>query len=237
VAVNNPSARLPFETAPVQKTIKVGTDSTGILEFPVYHDLTVVESAWLNSNGSTKTAFTFTARLALKIAHQEKVKPIDAHMFVTQVLAAAMGAEMDATPEQSDWLVKYARELEETAMKVLEISVSQQNLLVTTIIKHRLQGMDDWAPTDTSNLPSELCEEIYKFALAEQSRGSYETLPDTEETLADMLGKLQTEATTARQQPSTGEPSTTSSENSAPEIPTTPESDSDPSDPETSSTP
>lgn len=215
----------------------VGNERTGILEFPVYHDLTVNESAWLNSNGSTKTAFTFTSKLALKISRAEKVKPIDAHMFVTQVLAAAMGAEMDATPKQSDWLVKYARDLEDTAMKVLEVSVSQQNLLVTTVIKHRLKGMEDWAPSDTNGLPSELCEEVYKFALAEQSRGSYDTLPETEETLADMLGKLQTELTTANQHPSTGEPSTTNSENSAPEILTTPDNGSDGSELKTSSTP
>lgn len=233
MAVNNPVARLPFETAPVQKTVKIGTEATGILEFPVYHDLTVNESAWMHSQGSTKTAFTYTSRLALKIARAEKVKPIDSHLFITQVLAAAMGAPTDLPDEQNQWLVKYARDLEETAMKVLEVSVAQQNLLATVVIKFRLEGMEEWSPTDTSNLPSELCEEIYKFALAEQSRDQYEELPQTEESLAEMLGKLQTEANQARQPPSTGAPSTTSSENSAPEIPTTPPADSDGSEPVT----
>lgn len=223
-----PVSKLPFVTAPVQKTVKIGNERTGILEFPVYNDLTVQEAAWLQANAGAKTAFQHTSRLALKIARQEKVKPVESHAFVARVMAAAMGTPVEFNSREEEWTVRYVRELEECGMNVLETSIATQNNLVTCVIRHRLPGMEDWSPSDTTGLPSELCDEIYAFAISEQNRGTYDDIQEAQDDLAEMLGKLRTEPTKSPEE-STGEPSTTSSESSTPETPTSPSTASAPS--------
>lgn len=186
-------ARLPFKTSPTIETKEIGNERTGILEFPVYKDLTVSESAWLAAQNAETNAFSYTSKLALKISKIESVKPLNAHHFVAKVLAKAMGAHAELTEKEEEWTVKYVRELEQTAMKVVEISLIQQNLIVTTVIRHRLDGMGDWTITDTAKLPNELVEEIYKFAQSEKNHGVPVTVEEANEEMEDALKKLKTE--------------------------------------------
>ena len=180
---------LPFITKPQTETIVLGTERTGTLEFPVYNDLTVTEAAWMAANGAQKSAFAYTSKCALKIAREENAKPIDTHGFVSKVLAAAMGAtHIQWTDEENTWQVKYLRELEECAFKVLEVSVIEQQLLVTCMIRHRLPNMQGWIGEDTANLPSELCEQIYEFALKEKNRGVPDTIEDAVSEVSEMDG-------------------------------------------------
>lgn len=217
------AAVLPFITQPQTDTIVLGSERTGTLEFPVYNDLTVTEAAWMAANGAQKSAFAYTSKCALKIAREENAKPIDTHAFVSKVLAAAMGAtQMQWEEREQTWQVKYLRELEECAFKVLEVSVIEQQLLVTCMIRHRLPDMQHWIGEDTAKLPSELCEQIYEFALKEKNRGVSETVEDAVSEVNEMLGKSRTERIEAQITP-TGEPSTTPAETSTPETPTSPE--------------
>lgn len=213
--------KLPFITSPKVETRVIGNDRTGTLEFPVYGDLTVNEAAWLTANSGGKTAFTYTSKLALKIAKLERVKPLDSHAFVAKVLATAMGTGgLTLDEKEQAWSVRYVRDLEECALHVLEASTRTQNALVTCVIRHRLPNMTDWLPEDTANLPSELCEEIFKFAIEERDRNEAGLTPEeaVQET-EEMLGKYKTEVMTTLEAP-TGEPSASSSESSTPETPT-----------------
>jgi hypothetical protein len=195
--------------------VVLGNERTGTLEFPVYNDLTITETAFMAANGAKNTAFTYTSKTALKIARVENAKPIDTHNFVSKVLVASMGGQVNFTEVELAWQVKYIRELEETAFKVLELSVMQQQVLVTCVIRHRLPGMHEWNPEDTASLPSELCEAIYEFALKEQGRGEDFDKEGAVEEVAEMLGKSKTEPTEESSTP-TGETSSTSSETSTP---------------------
>ena len=192
--IRYPVNRLPFKTAPEVTTREVGNERTGILVFPVYKDLTVNESAWLAQNTAEQNAFSYTSKIALKISKIEGCKPITAHHFVAKVLAKAMGANAELTDEEEGWTVKYVNELEQTALKVVEISIAQQNLIVTTLIRHRLPKMGAWTPSDTASLPAELVEEIYKFAQEEKNHGIPETIEETNKNMEDALKKLKTEA-------------------------------------------
>lgn len=218
-----PVTKLPFVTAPKTETRIVGNERCGQLEFPVYGDLTVNEAAWLTANSGGKTAFTFTSRLALKIARQEKAKPIDTHAFVAKILATAMGTGgLELNEKEQTWSVRYVQDLEECALNVLEASTRTQNALVTCVIRHRLPDMESWTPADTANLPSELCEAIFAFAVEERDRNAGSLSP--EEAVAEteeLLGKLRTEATKMVED-QTGPASTSSSESSTPATPTTP---------------
>lgn len=227
---------LPFETSPTVEEVVIGNERTGTLKFPVYHDLTVQESAWMGAEGSRKTAFAYTSKLALKIAREKHAKPIDTHSFVAKVLAAAMGAECEFDAKESDWQVEYVRDLEDCAFKVLEISVQQQQLLVTALIRHRLPGMEQWDARDTANMPSELCTMIYEFAMKEQARGEMvDPVKETVETVQELLGKSRTEPTPTPK-PSTGRKRSTRSGTSTPARKNSDPATSDDSAPDTSST-
>lgn len=230
--------KLPFVTSPKVETRLIGNDKIGVLEFPVYKDLTVNEAAWLTANSGGKTAFAYTSKLALKIAKNEKVKPLDAHGFVAKILASAMGTGgLELDEKEQSWSVRYVRDLEECALNVLEATTRTQNALVTCVIRHRLPNMEDWQPADTANLPSELCEEIFKFALEERDRGEGGVTPEeaAEET-EELLGKFRTEVMTTLKEP-TGEASTSSSESSTQQTPTSEEKTSATKKPATSSKP
>ena len=209
--------------------VTIGNERIGTLEFPVLGDLTVNEQSYLAANGAQKTAFAYTSRTALKIARAEKVEPIVAHNFVARVLGSAMGANLELDAVESQWVVKYVKDLEEAAMKVVEITSEQQTVLVTCLIRHRLPGMEEWTPADTRQISAELAEEIMKFAQVEQSRGKYQTAEEADEQMKDLLGKRLTEPGRTEQKPSTGPTSSTSSDISTPETPTSPTTDSDPS--------
>lgn len=221
MASSAPVTRLPFLTKPHVETRVIGTEATGTLEFPVYHDLTVSEAHWLAANGGGKSAFQFTSKCALYIARNEKCKPIDAHGFVAKILSMAMGNEtLDLSEDETTWSVKYVRELEECALGVLESTAMTQTALVTCIIRHRLDGMEDWLPSDTAKLPSDLCNAILEFAMEERDRGAKGPTP--EEAIAETeaaLGKLRSKVQPIANQ-STGPTSTTSSESSTQEAPT-----------------
>ena len=228
------SPRLPFNTEPTQRTVVLGNERTGTLEFPVYGDLTVNEQTWLASNGAEKTAFAYTSKAALKIARAEKVEPIVAHNFVARVLGSAMGAELELNETEAQWTVKYVRELEEAAMKVVEITTAQQSILVTCMIRHRLPGMSEWTPSDTSGISSELAEEIMKFAQVEQSRGEFQTPEEADAQMRELLGKQLKEPGRTVTKKSTGDPSSGSSKISTQEILTSLQNDSEVSEPDTS---
>lgn len=229
------AASLPFETGPEVKEVVIGNERTGTLRFPVYNDLTVQESAWMAAEGSRKTAFSETSKVALIIARKEKVKPIDAHSFVAKILTAAMGGEIEFSAKEMQWQLTYVRELEELAFKVLEISVAQQQMLVTAVIRHRLEGMSTWTVRDTANMSSELCEAIYEFAMKESSRGNSEDpVKETVEELQEMLGKSKTEPTKTRKG-STGRKRSTSAATTSPDEKSSAEKTSDDSPAATSS--
>ena len=223
---NPPISRLPFKTAPVIEQKPVGNERCGVLVFPVYHDLTVNETAWIAGEASATNTFSMTSRLALKISKLEGCKPLVAHAFVAKILAKAMGADMKLTEEEDGWTVKYVRELEETALKVVEASLAQQNLLVTCVIRHRLEGMQDWSITDTSSLPNALVEAIYNFAMSEKNKGKPQSMEEANREMEEALGKLQT---VAMKSPSrrTGRKSSTASSSSTPATQTSPGNDSD----------
>lgn len=226
---------LPFQTAPKEEAVDIGNERTGILTFPKYNDLTVVESAWMAANGTKKTAFQYTSKIALKIARAEQAKPIDTHAFVAKTLAAAMGAEMQFTPLELDWQVQYVAELEHVAFEVLDLAVTQQQMLVTCVIRHRLPNMGEWTSRDTANMPSELCEHIYKFALVEQARGkSEDPTADSIVEVEEMLGKSRTAPTKAPRK-SAGRKSSTRAKTSSQVTPTSPSNASEASPPDTSS--
>lgn len=234
MAAKDQRKALPFKTMPVVETVILGNERTGTLEFPRFNDLTVNETAWLTANNAAKTSFSYTSKLAVKIARKEKCTPLEAHGFVAKVMAAAMGAEVEFTKKENDWTVLWVRELEEVAMNVLETTTAQQNLLVTCLIRHRLEGMEKWGPSDTSELPTELVTAIHEFALEEQNRGVPQSIEEATTQLGEALKKSQT--VSGKTTPaSTGETSTTASETSAPETQTSPTTASETSDPDTSS--
>ena len=218
--------RLPFKLAPEVATKEIGNERCGILVFPVYQDLTVSEAAWLASQNAETNAFTYTSKLALKISKVENIEPLDAHAFVAKVLAMSMGAQAELTQQEESMTIKYVGELEECAIKVIDISLNQQNMLVTALIKSRLDGMQDWTVEDTKNMSSELVELIFKFAQQEKNHGEPISVEQINEEMSEQLGKLKMERTKSRKK-RTGKKSILDSNISTQETQITPTKDSD----------
>lgn len=223
-----PVSRLPFKSAPTIETEDVGNERCGVITFPRYNDLTVNESAWITAQAVDTNTFNFTSRLALKIAKLENVKPLAAHAFVAKVLAKAMGSTVELTAQEEDWTIRYVKELENTALKVVDMALAQQNLLVTALIRHRLPDMGEWTLDDTGRLPSELVECIYTFAQKERNHGKITTMEEVNAEIEESLGKLPTEATKSPRK-RTGRKSSTGFNTSTPETETSPTTASDPS--------
>lgn len=203
----------------------IGNDRTGTLEFPVYNDLTVSESSWMAAQMAESNTFSYTSRLALKISKLEHCNPVEAHTFVAKVLAKAMGAKAELNTEEEGWTIKYCKELEQTALKVVDVSMQQQNLLVTAVIRHRLPGMADWTLSDTEALPNELVQGIYVFAMAEKNHGHVQTIEEVNRDLEEQLGKLMPAPMKSRKS-RTGRKSSTGANTSTQETPISPTSDS-----------
>ncbi len=230
MSVEATAKRLPFKLAPEVSTKEIGNDRCGILVFPVYNDLTVSESAWMAAQNAEANAFSYTSKLALKIAKIEGIEPIEAHAFVAKVLAMSMGAQAELSPDEESYTVKYVAELENTALKVIDISLNQQNMLVTALIKNRLEGMSEWTIQDTQQMSSELVELIYKFAQQEKNHGEPMSVEQINQEMTEQLGKSRKAPTKSRKR-RTGKKSSTGFNTSTPETQTTLSTDSESSQP------
>jgi hypothetical protein len=193
----------------------VGNPTVGELEFPVYGGLTVSESAFLSTQSSAETAFSHTSALAVYMAKEEKIQPLEAHNFVAKMITAAVGADHSFTRDELQWQVKYMNQLQDVAMAVATISINNMAALVTTLIRHRLPGMEEWSIADTKGLPQELVDEVYRFAISEQQKGQEFDEEEVKRDLVESLGKSQ-KAPTKSRKGSTGVKSSTSSASSTP---------------------
>jgi hypothetical protein len=228
--------QLPFITSPVRAMADIGNPETGVLSFPIYNDLSVTEAAWVAANGANKQAFSFTSKLALRIAREQKVPPIVGHNFVAKVLASAIAGTYNFNEQENNWAVEYADALEQTSLDVLDVSINACVILTTCLIKHRLPNMGHWTPEMTRTLPNALVEAIYAFGLKEQAHGKETDPQQAASELIEALGKSSPGPGKTRRT-RTGPKFTGASETSIPATPSSPESDSETSDPPTSSTP
>lgn len=184
-------AKLPFKTAPKKLTKEVGNAETGILEFPVFGDLTVREQAFITEHLQKNSTFLEIARIANKVAKAAKIQPVAGHRFVTKCVTFQMLGKGEFDEKEDNLRVKFARELEELAATLLQQQWERQLVTVTAVVRHRLEGMEEFSIEDARDMSQSLVTEIYAFALVETGAAheGEEVKEQTEAELAEGLGK------------------------------------------------
>lgn len=184
---------LPFKTAPKVETKLVGDEETGILEFPIIGDITVREQAFINDKLSKHSTFLEIARISNKVAKAEKMQPIAAHGFLTKCATKSLTpqVEMEFSGKEDNMRVKYAREIEGLVAFLLTEQWERQLITVTSLVKHRLEGMEDFDVEDARDLGQTLVMKIYAFALIEMGAADDADLTGqtSDEEMVEQLGK------------------------------------------------
>lgn len=180
--------KLPFKTQPQKATRTAGNDTVGVLEFPIYGDLTVNETNWISEQTSKRSTFLELARVTNKIAREAKVDPVVAHDFLQRCASTALGIEATFTKKEEGMKIKFAREIEGLTRFLLENQWDQTLTSVAALIRFRLKGMEDFEVDDAKELPNKLVNDVYGIVLLEQGQIQ---LSDLEEQidLAKELGK------------------------------------------------
>lgn len=183
-------AKLPFKTEPRKETREVGNEDIGILEFPVFNDLTVREQAFINDELASNSTFLEIARIANKVAKAAKIQPVAAHRFVTKCVTFQMLGNGEFDEKEDNLRIKFARELEELGAFLLSAQYHRQLITVAALVRYRLEGMEDFTVEDAKDLSQQLLFEIYTFALIETGAANEgEDSLESENDIAENLGK------------------------------------------------
>lgn len=184
--------QLPFKTQPRVESYVCGNETIGELEFPVYGDFTINEQVFVNDSLAGNSVFLEIARISNKLAKQEKIQPIAAHRFLTKAVTAGLTPEIEVTfsEKEESRKIKYAREIEELSQFLLRNQFETQLVTVTAVIRHRLKDMEDFSVDDARELPQQLVQSIYAFALTEQTADyTEEPEEETDQELEETLKK------------------------------------------------
>ena len=183
-------AKLPFKTEPKKETREVGNEDIGILEFPVYNDLTVREQAFITDKLANNSTFLEVARIANKVAKAAKIQPVAAHRFVTKCVTFAMLGRGEFDEKEENLRIKFARELEELSAFLLKTQWERQLVTVTALVRYRLEGMEEFTVDDAREMSQQLLTDIYAFSLVETGAAmADEDVLESEEDIAENLGK------------------------------------------------
>lgn len=212
---------LPFVTAPEVKIEKVGDESTGILEFPVFNALLAGERMMLDEIDYQSSVTEQTHRLAGIIREKDDLPEAAANKTAARLMAHHIGIPVVLDPMEDT-----IRQREHVLIRQINNHLSAQNdaqvtRLVTAAIVYRLGKVEpscaNWTDEDTRNLTEGLRSAIYAFMLREQRGGGEPLDPDKAlQMMADSLGKPELPPPTGA--PSSGD-STTSGPTTQPLLP------------------
>ena len=191
-------AKLPFKVAPTYEPVEVGNTKVGVIELPLFGDLTVREQTWINDQLAQNSTFLEIARISNKVAKAQKIDPIAAHRFLTKCVASALArndGKMQWTEREENWRVKFAREIEELCAFLLRNQWDRQSVTAAALIRFRVEGMDDFTADDARGLGQTLVQELYGVALTEQQAAGDGEIDVTDDKLSEDLGKSEPELT------------------------------------------
>lgn len=163
------TAPLPFRTAPRTAERVIGDEIAGELVFPVFGDLSVREQAFISERLATRSSFVEIAKVSNRIARAEKIAPLAAHRFLSNVIAQALGVgddELDAINENRR--LKYAAEIEDLSAMLVQQQWRRQVVMAAALIRFRLKGQEAFDVEDAEALGKTLVGAIYQFALEEE---------------------------------------------------------------------
>jgi hypothetical protein len=159
---------LPFRTAPQAAERVVGDARSGELVFPVMGDLSVREQLYISQALAQRSSFVEIAKVSNKIARAEKIAPLAAHRFLSNVIAQALGLGEDLEDVNENRRIKYAKEIEDLSAMLLEQQWRRQVAYAAAVIRYRIKGQQHFDLSDAEALGKGLVGAIYQFALEEE---------------------------------------------------------------------
>ena len=178
--------KLPFKTQPKLSMRTAGNDQVGVLEFPVYGDLTVNESNWIAEQTSKRSTFLELARVTNKVAREAKIDPVAAHGFLQRCASSALGIEVAFSKKEEGFKIKFAREIEGLTRFLLQNQWDRTLTTVAALIRFRLDDMSDFEVEDAKALPNKLVTDVYAIALLEQGEVTEEELESVPDLASDL---------------------------------------------------
>ena len=154
-----------------------------MIELPILGDITVREQAWITKKLGKQSTFLEIARISNKVAKAQRIDPLAAHRFLTKVISDSLGGggTQEFSAKEEGWRLKYAREIEELSTFLLTNQFERQTVTAAALIRFRIEGMEDYDVDDARELPQNLVQEIYAFALTEQTEEDEEPVEDPAE--------------------------------------------------------
>ena len=182
-------SKLPFIVAPPKQELRrVGNESVGILEIPVFGGITVGESAIAAEIlALEQSSFVAGARIADAIAKEENISLSEAFHIIE---SAVGGRELEQKADEIR--TRHAERIEEVARIYTAAGQRNMEATVTAVIRCRLK-LSDWGLDDTRTMPRKLFQDIWALVQEEQDAENMESQPVTEEELK----KPQPEVTSA----------------------------------------
>lgn len=182
---------LPFIKAPAEPgTKRVGSQGSGILEFPVLGGLTVGESSMISELMSREqSAFVRGAQIADSIAKLENITISEAFAILEDTLR---GRQLEASAEAIR--LRHADAIESVGRIYQAAGHANMVATVTALIVCRL-GIKDWTVEDTATMPRVLYDAIWALAQEETEAEKQEPQDVADE---DTLGKPRGESGLSR---------------------------------------
>jgi hypothetical protein len=149
---------LPFDVSPQQETVLIGSLKTGILRFPVFYGLLVLEQINISKALSEVSPYVMACELAERI---EREKEIDLLICYNAVLGEVSGKSEDESLQLRRVRIWYAREIEKIN-NFSETFSEQERLITVTEILTRIEP--NWKLEDTHKISIPLLKAVWEFA-------------------------------------------------------------------------
>jgi hypothetical protein len=149
---------LPFDTSPNRETVLVGNLKVGILRFPIFYGLLVLEQININRGLGEISPYVMTCELAQRI---EQEKGFDL-LLCYDAVAGDLTDKSEAEILQMRRIrIFYAREIEKIS-NFSETFSEQERLITVTEILTRIEP--NWKLEDTYKISMPLLKSVWEFA-------------------------------------------------------------------------
>lgn len=169
---------LPFVVKPRQEVRDVGNEDVGVLRFPVFRSVKLMERMAVREVDQSDELFKATAELVIEIVNRRAPQPLPegydreheittTYAAVTRILASLGGAAVALAPSEAVISVLFAEELRTLHRQSSDNEEAKIVRACTTLINHRLEGYQDWTDAHTCRLPEDLITAVFGFYQSE----------------------------------------------------------------------
>jgi hypothetical protein len=188
------AASLPFVVAPKaeERTIRVGNDEIGVLEFPLFGKVRLNERLMVRPEVFGRALLQRAAELAERIQAQQQVDEQEAGRRALRIIHAATGGQVQLDADEASAIEANAELLQVAVEELNQLWQEQRTRAITAMIRFRLPGCSSWSEeATTTTLADELQQAILRvYDQEERGELPVENTGDALDLMLDQLGKF-----------------------------------------------